>query len=34
MSFQVGVGYWAVSDADSSPEGWRARATVVFIFPK
>ena len=34
MSFQVGVGYWAVSDADSTPEGWRARATVIFIFPK
>ena len=34
ISLQGGVGYWAVSDADSSPEGWRARFALTFIFPK
>jgi hypothetical protein len=34
VSLQAGVGYWAVSDSDNTPEGWRARAAVTFIFPK
>lgn len=34
ISVQGGVRYWAVSDADSSPEGWGARFAVTFIFPK
>ena len=34
ISLQGGVRYWAVSDADNSPEGWGARVTLTFIFPK
>lgn len=34
VSLQVGVRYWAVTDADSSPEGWGARAQLTFLFPK
>jgi len=34
ISLQGGVRYWAVSDADITPEGWGARFTVTFIFPK
>jgi len=34
VSLQAGVGYWAVTDADSSPEEWRARVAITFIFPK
>lgn len=34
ISLQAGVRYWAVTDADSSPEGWGARLGLTFIFPK
>lgn len=34
ISVQGGVRYWAVSDADNSPEGWGARFALTFIFPK
>lgn len=34
LSIQGGVRYWAVSDDVLTPEGWSARATVTFIFPK
>ena len=34
ISIQGGLRYWAVSDADSSPEGWGARVALTFIFPK
>jgi len=34
VSLQGGVRYWAVKDSLRSPEGWGARATVTFIFPK
>lgn len=34
ISLQAGVRYWAVTDADSSPEGWGVRLNVTFIFPK
>jgi len=34
ISLQAGVRYWAVTEADSSPEGWGARLSLTFIFPK
>ena len=34
VSLQGGVRYWAVTDSDMSPEGWGARVSVTFIFPK
>lgn len=34
ISLQGGVRYWAVSDADSTPEGWGVRVMLAFIFPK
>ena len=34
ISLQGGVRYWAVSDADITPEGWGARVALTFIFPK
>ena len=34
ISIQGGVRYWAVSDSESSPEGWGARFALTFIFPK
>jgi len=34
VSVGGGVRYWAVSDSDFTPEGWGARVTLTFIFPK
>ena len=34
ISLQGGVRYWAVTDADSSPEGWGTRVSLTFFFPK
>ena len=34
VSLQGGVKYWAVTDSLRSPEGWGARASMTFIFPK
>ena len=34
ISLQGGVRYWAVSDADITPEGWGVRFALTFIFPK
>lgn len=34
VAFQGGLRYWAVSDPDANAEGWGARFTVTFLFPK
>lgn len=34
VSVGGGVRYWAVSDSDSTPEGWGVRLSCTFLFPK